>query len=135
VLDQVRRTSIQNLEDFLQLKGAEEPQEEEYHSDCEDKVRSCSACNECQEKQLEWSLRHRQWIELAREPEFFWAEKQQQLKELLEMPEKTTIVKRRRVCAAGCTGDQRAEKRSRNADQQHREMVEGLDVGAKRRRV
>ena len=135
VLDQVRCTSIQNLEDFMQLKGAEEPQEEEYHSDCEAKVRSSSACEECNDKQLEWSLRRRQWTELAREPESFWAEKQAQLKELLELPEKTTVVKRRRVCAAGCTGDQRADKRSQDAEKRHREMVEGLDVGAKRRRL
>jgi hypothetical protein len=111
VLDQVRCTSIQNLENFMQLKGADEPQEEEYHSDCENKVRSCLACEECQEKQFEWSLRHRQWTELAREPESFWAEKKQQLKELLETPEKTTVIKRMRVCAAGCTGDERAVKR------------------------
>ena len=135
VINHVRCTSIQNLEDLMQLRGAEEPQEEEYHSDCEAKVRSSLACNECQEKRYEWSLRCQQWDNLAREPESFWAEKQQQLKELLEMPEKTTIVRRKRVCTGGCSGEQRSDKRSRDADQRHREMVEGLDVGAKRRRT
>jgi hypothetical protein len=111
VFDQVRCTHIQNLEDFLRLKGAEAPQDEQYHPECEDKLGSCSACKECQEKRHEWSLRYQQWSNLAREPESFWAEKQQQLKELLERPEMTTIVTRKRVCASGCTGDQRAEKR------------------------
>jgi hypothetical protein len=127
VFDHARVSSIQGLEGFLQLKGAEEPQQEKYHEGCDAKVRSCSACKDCQEKHLEWSLRHQQWTQLAREPTSFWTEKQQQLKELLERPEMTTIVTRKRVCVTlGCSGEERAAKRRRDADQQEREMVERL---------
>ena len=113
-------------------------QEKKYHKACRGKVSCFAACEECQPVHDEWMQQDEAWKKsaaYAREPESFWSAKQEQLEILRETPERTTEYVKLRVCAAGCTGDQRAEKRRLDADQQHREMVEGLDVAVKRRRV
>ena len=143
VWDFERSTKINELEYILKLKGLRKPvafaeQVKKYHKACQVKVSCPPACEECQPLHDEWRQQQDDWKKyaaLAREPESFWDAKQQQLESLQETPERTTESVKLRVCASGCTGTQRADKRSRDADQRHREMVEGLDMGAKRRRM
>ena len=143
VWDCERSTKINELEGILKVKDVCEPlvfseQLKKYHKACQGKISCPPACKECQPTHDQWLQQQCDWkkrADYAREPESFWEAKQQQLESLRKTPELTTQVVNLRVCAGGCSGEQRSDKRSRNAEQRHREMVEGLDVGAKRRRL
>jgi hypothetical protein len=66
---------------------------------------------------------HESWkkrAEHAREPESFWDGKQQQLESLRAAPEMTTRLVKRRVCATGCTGEERAAKRRERGTSEER---------------
>ena len=134
VWDCERTTKINELEYILNLKDVREPlvfseQVKKYHKACQVKVSCPPACEECQPVHDDWLKQRDDWqkrAQYAREPECFWAAKQQQLESLRETPERTTASVKLRVCASGCNGEHRAEKCRRDADQQEREMVERL---------
>ena len=119
VRDQVREGDIDRLAGILELRGMKEPpgyqeQLEQYHKACQSKLSVFAACGDCQEKHDAWGVQLKDWDKFGCKPEGWWKLQQARLEELKEKPEKTVLVERKRTCAAGCTGEERAAKRRRD---------------------
>jgi hypothetical protein len=121
VLDQEPARKIHSLKGILSLRGMKEPlsyqeQLEQYHPDCRAKISYHGACNDCQEKYNAWSDQQTDWNQFGGKSKAWWEAQQAQLEELQKLPTMKTVVERKRVCAAGCSGEERADKRRRKED-------------------
>ena len=132
VLDQVNAGKMHSLRGILSLRGMKQPpiyleQLEQYHKACRARLSCFAACSDCQEQRETWTKQQEDWNQFGCKSEDWWVSHQARLEELQKQPEKTMVVERKRTCAAGCSGEERAAKRRRNED-------DAFEADQKRRR-